>query len=164
MKIGDKVSVVDEDLAGVITSVHTDTIVFQDDFGFTHQYPKDKLVVQDADLYKNMKVKDKYEYTKPKSKKHSNNQMVLDLHFDKMVNNPEDYESFERLFLQKEKLIETLDFCRKNKIKRLEIIHGLGDGTLQNLVLDTLKSQTNLDFYNKEILHHQSGAVIVEFS
>ena len=87
----------------------------------------------------------------------------MDLHFENMVNNPNDYEGFERLFLQKEKLIETINFCRKNNLKRLEIVHGIGDGTLQRLVLDTLESQTNLDFYNKEILHHQSGAVMVDF-
>ncbi len=89
--------------------------------------------------------------------------MVLDLHFDNLVKNPGDYDSFERLFMQKEKLIEVLEFCRKNNLKRLEIVHGIGDGILQRMVWDVLESQVNIDFYNKEILHHQSGAVMVEF-
>ena len=63
----------------------------------------------------------------------------------------------------KEKLLETIDFCRKNNLKKLEIIHGVGDGTLQKMVIDVLESQTGLDFYNKEILHHQSGALMVNF-
>jgi dsDNA-specific endonuclease/ATPase MutS2 len=70
--------------------------------------------------------------------------------------------SFERLFIQKERLVETINFCRKHNLKRLEIVHGIGDGVLQKMVFDTLESQTNVDFYNKEILH-QSGAVMVEF-
>jgi DNA-nicking Smr family endonuclease len=89
--------------------------------------------------------------------------MVLDLHFQHLVKNPHDYDSFERLFIQKERLIETLNFCRKNNLKKLEIIHGIGDGVLQRMVWDVLESQTNLDFYNKDILHHQSGAVLVDF-
>jgi len=163
MKIGDKVSVVDEDLSGVITSVNGNIVVFKDGYGFTHQYPKEKLVPKISDFYENIKVIKKAEPQKTISKKHHKNLLVLDLHFDNLVKNPHDYDSFERLFIQKEKLLEVIAFCRKNHLKRLEIVHGIGDGTLQKLVWDTLESQTNLDFYNKEILHHQSGAVMVEF-
>lgn len=65
---------------------------------------------------------------------------------------------------KKNKLLETLDFCKEHRIKQLEVIHGIGDGTLQKLVYDTLESQCGVTFYNKDILHHQSGAVIVEIS
>ena len=37
MKIGDKVSVVDEDLNGIITSVKGNIVVFKDEYGFTYQ-------------------------------------------------------------------------------------------------------------------------------
>jgi hypothetical protein len=163
MKIGDKVSVVDEDLNGVITSVNGNIVVFKDEYGFTHQYPKEKLVPKISDFYENIKVVKKAEPQKNISKKHHKNLLVLDLHFENLVKNPHDYDSFERLFIQKEKLLEVIAFCRKNHLKRLEIVHGIGDGTLQRMVWDALESQTNLDFYNKEILHHQSGAVMVEF-
>ncbi|WBV55882.1 Smr/MutS family protein [Chryseobacterium daecheongense] len=163
MKIGDQVSVVDEDLSGVVTSVKGNIVVLKDGYGFTHQYPKEKLVPKNASIYDNIKVVKKAEPKKITSKKHQKNHMVLDLHFHNLVKNPNDYDGFERLFLQKEKLIDTLIFCRKNHLKRLEIVHGIGDGVLQRMVLDVLESQTDLDFYNKEILHHQSGAVMVEF-
>ncbi|SIQ41114.1 Smr domain-containing protein [Chryseobacterium sp. RU37D] len=163
MKIGDKIAVVDEDLSGIITSVKGNIVFFKDEFGFTHQYPKEKLVPKISDFYENIKVVKKAEPQKNISKKHQRNPLVLDLHFPNLVKNPNDYDSFERLFIQKEKLLEALEFCRKHYLKRLEIVHGIGDGVLQKLVWDILENQTNLDFYNKEILHHQSGAVMVEF-
>jgi hypothetical protein len=163
MKIGDKVSVVDEDLSGVVTSVNGNNVVFKDEYGFTYQYPKEKLVPKISEFYENIKIVKKPEPKKTVSKKHHKNQLVLDLHFENLVKNPHDYDSFERLFIQKEKLMEVISFCRKNNLKRLEIVHGIGDGVLQRMVFDVLESQTNLDFYNKEILHHQSGAVMVEF-
>lgn len=163
MKIGDKISVLDEDLKGSITSVHGDRVVFVDEFGFTHQYYKGQLVIQNAELYDNINVVKEAEPTKIKSKKHNKNHLILDLHFEKLVANPINYKSFERLYIQKEKLTETLEFCRKNNLKALEIIHGVGDGILQKMVYDTLESQIGLDFYNKEILHHQSGSVMVFF-
>ncbi|WP_294244850.1 Smr/MutS family protein [uncultured Chryseobacterium sp.] len=163
MKIGDRVSVVDEDLSGVITSVNGSVVVFKDEYGFTYQYEKSQLVPKTSSLYENMQVVRKAEPQKAISRKHQRNPLVLDLHFHHLVKNPHDYDSFERLFIQKERLLETLGFCRKNHLKRLEIVHGIGDGVLQRMVWDVLESQTGLDFYNKEILHHQSGAVMVEF-
>ena len=163
MKIGDQVSVIDEDLSGMVTSVHGDIVVFKDEHGFTYQYPIGKLVQPNQTLYEGMKIKDKFEYTKPKSKKNASNLLILDLHFEKLVPNPEDYESFERLFIQKDKLLETLEFCRQNKRRKLEVVHGIGDGVLQKLVEDTIKAQIDVSYYHKEILKNQSGAVIVEF-
>ncbi|MCB4235826.1 hypothetical protein LDL59_14070 [Kaistella anthropi] len=40
MKIGDKVSAIDEDLQGTITSVKGEIVVFKDKYGFTHQFKK----------------------------------------------------------------------------------------------------------------------------
>ncbi|ASK31879.1 DNA mismatch repair protein [Chryseobacterium sp. T16E-39] len=163
MKIGDQVSVVDEDLSGVVTSVKGNIVVLKDEYGFTHQYPKEKLVPKNASLYQDIQVIKKAEPKKIISKKHQKEAIILDLHFHNLVKNPNDYDGFERLFIQKEKLLEVIAFCRKNHLKRLEIVHGIGDGVLQRMVFDVLESQTHLDFYNKEILHHQSGAVMVEF-
>lgn len=163
MKIGDTVSVVDEDLSGVITSVNGNIVIFKDEYGFTYQYPREKLVPKNASIYENIQIEKKEETKRVISKKHDKNPLVLDLHFENLVKNPNDYDSFERLFLQKEKLTQVIGFCRKNHLKRLEIVHGIGDGVLQKMVWDVLESQTGLDFYNKEILHHQSGAVMVEF-
>ncbi len=163
MKINDKVSAIDENLEGTITSVHGNIVVFKDEFGFTHQYPKDKLVLRDTDLYENMKVEKEETSQKPISKKNKNEPFVLDLHFERLVKNPSDYDAFERLFLQKEKLIKTLEFCRANKIKKLEIIHGIGDGVLQKMVVDVLHSQINLEFEDHEFFYHSSGSVLVNF-
>ncbi|WP_143884798.1 Smr/MutS family protein [Chryseobacterium binzhouense] len=163
MRIGDQISVLDENLSGIITSVNGNIVVFKDEYGFTYQYPKEKLVPKNASIYENIEIIRKAEPRKVISKKHDKNPLILDLHFHNLVKNPTDYDSFERLFIQKEKLIDTISFCRKNHLKRLEIVHGIGDGVLQKMVWDILESQTNLDFYNKEILHHQSGAIMVEF-
>ncbi|MEC5157841.1 Smr/MutS family protein [Chryseobacterium sp. MP_3.2] len=163
MKIGDKVSAVDEDFEGIVTSMQGEMVVVKDDYGFTHQFLGTKLVLRNPKLYEGTAIIQKEEKSKTISKKHDKKPMLLDLHFDLLVKNPEKYDAFERLFLQKEKLLKTLDFCRSNHLKKLQIIHGIGDGVLQQMVYDVLESQTNLEFHNKEILHHQSGTVMVFF-
>ena len=163
MKIGDSVSVIDDQLKGKIISVKGTKVTIEDEHGFPYEYDASELVVQQAEIYNEVKTIRKEEWSKPISKKHHKKPLVLDLHFEHVVKNPSEYDSFERLFRQKEKLLTTIEFCRKNNLKKLEIIHGIGDGVLQQMVHDVLESQTNLEFQNKEILHHQSGTVLVYF-
>ena len=163
MKIGDLVSVVDDNLKGKITMMKGTKVTIEDEHGFPYDYESNQLVLQNAEIYKQLTTVQKEELSKPISKKHDKNPFILDLHFEHLVKNPRDYNSFERLFIQKEKLLSTLDYCRKNSLKKLEIIHGIGDGVLQQMVHEVLESQTNLEFHNKEILHHQAGTVLVYF-
>ena len=161
MKIGDRVSVIDEDLSGKIISILGDEIQLQDEHGFEYFFHQSRVVVQNEAFYHNIFVIQKEETTKNISKKHAKNEMVLDLHFDPLVTNSQEYDSWERLFIQKEKLQETLDFCRANKIKNLEIIHGLGDGTLQNMVYEVLKNSVYIEFEENEFFKHSSASVRV---
>lgn len=150
-------------MEGFVTSVRENLVAFKDQFGFIHQYPKEKLVQKNPDLYQNIKIEKKAEPSGIKSQKHKKQHMVLDLHFEQLVSQPLDYDSIERLFIQKEKLLETIDFCRKNNLKKLEIIHGIGDGVLQKMVFDVLQSQTNIEFEDHDFFYHSSGSVMVNF-
>lgn len=161
MKIGDKISVIDDNLKGTITSVNGEVVVFKDEHGFTHKEKKEKLVLQDPEIYEHVPTVIKKETAKPRSKKHNRKHLVLDLHFENLVKNPSDYNAFERIFIQKEKLEETIAFCRNNNLKKLEIIHGIGDGVLQRMVHDYLTRQTNLEFDDHDFFYHQRGSVMV---
>ncbi|MBS1548397.1 MAG: DNA mismatch repair protein [Bacteroidetes bacterium] len=164
MKKGDLVSVINEDMKGEIMSVHGDEVIVQDEFGFTHRYKKSDLLPRDEQFYHNLKVEKKIEKERVKtSKKHNKNHLILDLHFEKLVDNPTDYIGFERLFIQKQKLLDTLEFCREHRLKKMEIIHGLGEGTVQTMVINALQDQVDLEFHHLEILQQQSGNIMVYF-
>lgn len=163
MKIGDRVAVVDDQVKGIIRSLQGTRVTLEDEHGFTYEYGRNEVVLQNAALYEQVPVVRKKEATALKSQKHLSKPFVLDLHFERLVPNTRQYDAAERLFLQRKKLLETINYCRQNHLKRLEIIHGIGDGVLQEMVHDVLESQAHLEFHNKEILHHQSGAVLVYF-
>lgn len=163
MKIGDQVSVIDDNLKGKVLKIIANQVKIEDEHGFTYNLAKDKLIVLDPDLYKNTPIVKKKEISKPISKKHNKSPLILDLHFENLVKDSSSYESYERLMIQREKLLETIDFCRANKIKFLQIIHGIGDGVLQNLVYDTLQGLTNVEYDEDGFFYHQSGNVDVRF-
>lgn len=161
MKIGDAVSVVDDNLKGKITALKGKNVTIEDEHGFSYEFASNEIVLQEPEIYNGLKTILKVEKSKPISKKHDKKPLVLDLHFSNMVKNPAQFSPFERITLQKEKLLETLDYCRQNNLKKLEIIHGIGDGVVQQMVNEVLENQKDLEYHNKEILHHQSGTVLV---
>jgi len=163
MKIGDLVSVIDENLRGKVLTIIANQVKIEDEHGFTYNFSKDKLTIIDSDLYENSPVIRKKETSKVVSKKHNKAPLKLDLHFNFLVKNPSDYDAFERLMIQREKLLEIIDFCRKNKIKTLQIIHGIGDGVLQKMVYEVLEGLTNVEYDSDGFFYHQSGNVEVKF-
>lgn len=163
MKVGDLVSVIDDNLRGKVLTIIANQVKIEDEHGFTYNFSKDKLTIIDSDLYENSPIIKKNETSKIVSKKHNKEPLKLDLHFELLVTNPSDYDAFERLMIQREKLLETIDFCRKNKIKTLQIIHGIGDGVVQKMVYDVLEGLTNIEYDSDGFFYHQSGNVEVKF-
>ncbi len=163
MKIGDLVSVIDDNLKGKVVKMIANQVKIEDEHGFVYHFTKDQLTIIDSDLYENFPIIRKKEPPKVSSKKHNKAPLKLDLHFNLLVKNPGDYDAFERLMIQKEKLLETIDFCRKNKIKTLQIIHGIGDGVLQRMVYDVLEGLSNVEYDSDGFFYHQSGNVEVLF-
>ena len=92
MKIGDKVSVIDEDLEGTLVSVKDKTAVFEDSHGFRHEYPLAQLVLRGNLIYDEVPLTKKEETKKNISQKHQKNAMKIDLHFDQLVKNPNEYD------------------------------------------------------------------------
>lgn len=163
MKVGDLVSVIDENLRGKVLKIIANQVKIEDEHGFTYNFSKDQLTIIDSGLYENSPIIKKQETPKITSKKHNKAPLKLDLHFELLVKNPSDYDAFERLMIQREKLQEAIDFCRKNKIKTLQIIHGIGDGVLQKMVYDVLEGLTNIEYDSDGFFYHQSGNVEVKF-
>ena len=97
------------------------------------------------------------------SKKNQTQPQSIDLHFEKLVNNPKDFESWERLMIQREKLIEKLEYCRSNNMKKRNIIHGIGDGVLQNMVHEVLQGFAGIEYEDHDFFYHSTGNVLVTF-
>ncbi|SEF72540.1 Smr domain-containing protein [Halpernia humi] len=164
MKKGDLISVLDETTTGKIISVSKDFALIEDEFGFEHSIEISKIIPRESHLYEKSAISIKDDLKKKASKKNSDNSRVIDLHFEKLVKNPAEYSAWERLEIQKETLIENLDYCKKNYIKKLNIIHGIGDGVLQNLVYDYLRGYSGIQYEEDDFFFHSSGNVWVTFN
>ncbi len=163
MKAGDSISYLNEKKIGTIVSVDKKTATILDEYGFTEKVDFSEIVLRDVELYAKIAVKKKPEDNKIISKKNTKATRILDLHFQNLVKNPNSYSAQARLQIQKENLIETLEYCKKNPIKKLTVIHGIGDGILQEMVFDILKGYSGIEYEDQNIFHHSSGNVEITF-
>lgn len=163
MKIGDLVSVLDDDLKGRIIFLQKDHVTIEDEHGFHYTFPKKQIVPQIEDIYKKVALVKKAEISKKTSKKHRNEPEKLDLHFEKLVKNPHNYTPSERILIQRDALLNKLDYCREHRLKKLRIVHGVGDGVVQQMVHDVLAGQLHLEFDDHSFFYHQTGSLLVTF-
>lgn len=161
MKIGDWITLVDEDLKAKIIAKKGEVLTVEDEYGFEQQFFTTEVIKIEPTLYDQTPIITKKEPEKKVSKKNKREILALDLHFDKLVDNPLEYSSWERLFIQKQKLQDTLDFCRQHRIRELEVIHGIGDGVLQEMVLEVLKGQMDVEYEEGNFFKHHTGSIMV---
>lgn len=77
------------------------------------------------------------------------------MHFDQLVQFPEKYEPWERIMIQKEKLIETLEYCEKI-LSKMKLFTVWVRGVLQEIVYDVLRGYTNSEYEENEFFKHSS--------
>ena len=157
MKIGDLVSVIDDDLKGKISAFKGNLVQIEDEHGFHYEIEKAKIVPQNHNIYDDISVVSKKETSRIISKKNQTQPQFIDLHFENLVKKPQEYEPWERLMIQREKLIEKLEYCRNNHLKKLNIIHGIGDGVLQNMVHEVLQGFAGIEYEDHDFFYHSTG-------
>ena len=143
--VGDKVSVLDEAINGIVTSIKNREISIETTDGFTMTFFVNELIkVNDTSiLSKNIgsfnlsKIKNEKEEPKPRSfekvKKNKNEipDPEFDLHIEKLVQNFRGMSNFEMLTLQTETAKRQLEFAIRNRIPKIVFIHGVGEGILK---------------------------------
>ncbi len=140
IQIGDRVSVIDDQLEGEVIRIDGNIITFQDEHGFDYQMPAERLVVIGKDLtihlpgsYVPVQKEDDLLQPPPNPTLPD----TLDLHADKL--DIEHLPSGEILQAQLRKLKQYLDSIRQKHYKTFTIIHGQGQGVLKKEVIKILR-------------------------
>ena len=77
MKIGDLVSVIDDDLKGKISAFKGNLVQIEDEHGFHYEIEKAKIVPQNHNIYDDISVVSKKRNFKNNSKKSNSNRNLL---------------------------------------------------------------------------------------
>ena len=174
---GDRVSVLDEAVNGVVISVKNNEITIESDEGFVMTYFVNELLKinnsSDLDLSKGSydlnKIKQEKEIPKPRSfvkEKKSRNDLPVpefDLHIEKLVKNFRGMSNYEILTLQSETAKRHIEFAIKNRIPKIVFIHGVGEGVLKAELDFMLARYDNISFQDANYQKYGVGATEVYF-
>jgi len=172
---GDLVSVLDEDVSGVVLNVKENQVTLETTDGFVMTYFANELIkinnsnnVMNSIQRINMELiaKEK-EIPKPRSfvKERKDKREIpapeFDLHIEKLVQNHRRMSNYEILTLQSETAKRHLEFAIKNRIPKIVFIHGVGEGILKSELDFLLGRYDNINFQDGNYQKYGQGATEV---
>jgi len=177
IKVGDEVSVIDEELTGKVLEVNCDAIRFVCPEGFEYSYPPSALlyVAQNEKIYSEVSpfpIKPDYTAETNKLKsfifKGKNKVPVFDLHIDELAPNRSFRNQHETLIFQMDYVRQVLDKANQLRIRRLVFVHGIGKGRLrQELRLMLEQAYPEIEYLDGDYRQFGQGAtelIIHQFS
>ena len=173
IKIGDKVSVLDDAMDGVVTKINGKTISMVSTDGFELDFQENELIVignnelnvsfNKSDIVKQKEIpKPDYTNREKKSKKEIP-VPDFDLHIEKLVKNYKGLSNYEILTIQSETAKKHIDFAIRNRIPKIVLIHGIGEGILKSELDFLLGRYEGVTFQDANYQKYGQGATEVYF-
>ncbi|MGJ5640886.1 Smr/MutS family protein [Formosa sp. S-31] len=175
LKVGDKVSALDEDITGVVSKVEGSLISVETMDGFPMQFEARELIKlggkQDFDrqlfnenLHDVISEKESYKPKKSvriKPKERFEAAMEVDLHIHQLVKSTKYMANHEMLNIQLDTAKHKLEYAIKNRIQKVVFIHGVGEGVLRMELEYLFNRYDNLKFYDANYQKYGLGATEV---
>ena len=173
-QVGDKVSVLDDDIDGVVVSIKNQEVTIDTSDGFLLTFQANELIKtgNSAEIdfnFSKAKVISEKEIPKPnysnKEKKSKKEVPVpdFDLHIEKLVKNYKSMSNYEILTIQTETAKKHIDFAIRNRIPKIVLIHGVGDGVLKSEINFMLGRYDGVTFQDANYQKYGLGATEVYF-
>ncbi len=163
-KVGDIVSFLNEGGTGEILKIEDDKATIMMDYGFEEEHRLKDLVPR-----KNLAVGEIVRKDRPKAALERGRAMPkapeyleVDLHFEALVDFPKNFSAHEKLQIQLAEVRKSLEKARRAGIKKVILIHGVGQGRLREEIYSLLERMDRLSFYDASFARYGKGATEVE--
>jgi dsDNA-specific endonuclease/ATPase MutS2 len=175
--IGDKVSVLDDAIDGVVVSVKNNEVTIETSDNFMMTYFVNELIkVNNSNELNNfnksealVKIKNDETPTRKQVELQKKLEKVergvpeFDLHIEKLVKNKNGLTNFDILTIQLETAKRHIEFSIKNRIPKIVFIHGVGEGVLKSELDFMLKRYEQISFQDANYQKYGLGATEVFF-
>lgn len=176
-EVGDKVSVLDDAIDGVVVSVKNNEVIIETSDKFMMTYFVNELIkTNNSNELNNFNksealVKMKNDETptrkqvelQKKLEKVERGVPEFDLHIEKLVKNKNGLSNFDILTIQLETAKRHIEFSIKNRIPKIVFIHGVGEGVLKSELDFMLKRYEQISFHDANYQKYGLGATEIIF-
>lgn len=174
---GDKVQVLDDDFEGIVLKADGNQVTIETTDGFEMTYFVNEVVkVNDSsDLNKRIGSFSRNEINRIKeADNHPKNPQVTkvkgeipppeyDLHIEKLIKNHHRLDQADILSIQTDNARFHVEHALRNRIPKIVLIHGVGEGVLKQELEYMLKRYDNLTFRDADFRKYGVGATEVVF-
>lgn len=172
-KVGDSVAWIDENLQGKVLKTVGHQLFVVTSEGFEMEVNASELVHLPSqstleldwnalqEVKKNELQPIKRKNSPKKSKKVEQPALEVDLHIDALTDHYRRLSNFEMLSLQLETAQRQINFAKQKRIKRVILIHGVGQGVLKAELETILRRDDAIDFYDADYKTYGLGATEV---
>ncbi|UYW01731.1 Smr/MutS family protein [Flavobacterium agricola] len=169
---GDKVAVLDDDITGFVTGIKKDKIVVNvDDFELEFNTSElIKIADEPARFFANVSVQQvlaekadpkRKHVVKDKASKKEPFSIPYDLHIEKLVKDFSRMSNHDILTIQLDTARHHLEHAIRNRIPRIVLIHGVGEGVLKTELDFMLSRYNNVTFEDANYQKYGIGATQV---
>ncbi len=171
---GDKVSVLDDAIDGIVVELNGSEVTIETTDGFNLTFKSSELIkiesgnIMNSGFNKNQVISEK-EVPKPNyinTEKRNKKEIPppeFDLHIEKLVKNWKSMNNYEILNKQIDSAKYHIDFAIKNRIPKIVFIHGVGEGVLKSDLDFLLGRYDNIVFQDANYQKYGQGATEVYF-
>lgn len=174
---GDKVSVLDDAVDGIVVAVKDKAITIETTDGFVMNYIADELIkigekgnlmdhINSTNFHaikKEKEIPKPRSFVKEKKDKHEGPVPEFDLHIEKLVPNKRGMSNYDILTLQAETAQRHIEFAIRHRIPKIVFIHGVGEGVLKAELDFLLGRYDNIIFQDANYQKYGQGATEVYF-
>lgn len=174
-KVGDRVSVIDENISGVVTKLTGSSITIESSDGFEFEFEVHELMhYKDQklpsglfseqsfeDVIKEKEAFKKRNIPKIKPKERTQPAMEVDLHIHQLTNSTKHMSNHDMLTLQMDTAKRQLEFAIRKRIQKVVFIHGVGDGVLKTELEYLFGRYGNVKYYDADYQKYGLGATEV---
>ncbi len=166
-KIGDRVLVLDDDVAGVISFAKAEFITITTDDGIDLVFHKSELISEASMKIDKVIVKDEPSLRKNKKRNTSRKKakeipaVEIDLHIHQLVKNERGMDAYDKLNKQLDTAKYQLERAIKNRVPKLIFIHGIGAGVLRAELEYLLNRYDGISYYDADYQKYGRGATEV---
>ncbi len=177
MQINDRISVLDDDIFGVIVQINAEIVSILCDDGFEMDFEKSQIVVMDNQLAKDAfkstsarkvlsekNIPSKKRNVKVKSKDRVKPTMEVDLHIHQLIPSDKGLHAHDKLTIQMDTAKRQLDFAISKKIQRVVFIHGIGAGVLRAELEYLFRRYDNVTYEDADYQKYGRGATTIFIS
>ncbi|ALM50583.1 DNA mismatch repair protein MutS [Flavobacterium psychrophilum] len=173
--IGDQVSVLDDSFSGRVKNFKGGKVIIETNEGFELPFDESELIkitnqgelrsfFSSQSLGSVLREKEepkKRSFVKEKKSRKDDFVLEVDLHIEKLVPNKRGMSNYDILTLQTETAKRQLEFAIKNRMPKVVLIHGVGEGILKAELDFLLGRYEGIDFRDADYQKYGLGATEV---